>query len=301
MRYFRENEYRYIQLLVLSALAFSFWFYLYLNSQERFSLAHGYGSVSQLKEILGILGISFAFIAALIYHQTKKTPASLLLTAGLGFLVLRSLLHSTHMVNAMEQNISLFEAIFEGENHFLQSLIDASGAFILLLGVITLFNWKGAKNRILGSVLIVEVGLFALILSNTKGDLMLLLNNMMVSHGMALLPAAIAAMPIISFLVLSGLVYKLFTANSSDFKRLLLLGFGLILLRSIVHGVHTIFGLETHFFQSGFDLLGGTVLGVAFFEEIDKEKSPSADIWIISGMFLAFAITYAIFTFFKLR
>ncbi len=301
MRLLRENEYKYVQLLILSTLAFSLWFYLDLTSQDRFALAHGYGSISQVKEILGILGISLAFIAALIYHQTKKTRASLLLTSGLGFLVARSLLHSTHMVNAMEQNASIFEAIFEGENHFLQSLMDTSGALILLLGIITLAKWKGAKNKIVGSVLVVEVGLLALILLNTKGDIMLLLNNMMVSHGKALLPTAIAAMPIISFLTLTILVFKLYTHNNSDFNRLLLLGFGLILLRSIVHGVHTVFGLETHFFQSGFDLLGGTILGIAFYNEIDKKKNPATDVWILSGLFLAFAITYAIFTFFKLR
>ncbi len=300
MRYIKNSEYKYLILLMLSTIAFSIWFYLDLTTQERFALTHGYGVVSQTKEVIGILGISLAFITSLIYHRIKKAKATLLLSTGLGLLVVRSILHSTHMVNSMELNPLLWESLFEGENHFIQSILDVAGALILSWGMIRLAGLERFK-KILGSVLLMETGLLALIMSKTSSDMESLLNNLVVSHGQTLLPTTMAAMPIIAFSLLTFIAYQAYAEKDSDFYRLLFIGFGFIFLRSLVHGIHTVFGAETHFFQSGFDLLGGAILGVGFYKEISKEKNPSTNIWLLAGMFLAFAITYWIFAFFKIR
>lgn len=300
MQYIKNSEYKYLSLLILSTIAFSLWFYFDLTSQERFAFAHGYGAVSQVKEIMGILGIVFGFILSIQYYQIKKARGTLLLSLGLGLLVVRSILHSTHMVNAMELNTIFWEAIFEGENHLLQSIFDVAGALALSWGLIRLTAMVRLQ-KILKLGFLAEVGLLALIMTKANNDMGFLLNNMVVSHGQTLLPTAMALMPIIAFLVLTYTAYSAYAENGSDFYRLLLIGFGFIFFRSLVHGVHTIFGVETHFFQSGFDILGGAILGIGFYKEMDEERKPSANIWILTGMFLALAITYAIFTFFKVR
>ena len=301
MSLLKHKEKKYLYLLILLAFVFSLWFYLGITSKDRFVLAHGYGSVSQAKEMISILGIAFAFIFSLVVYQSKKTNGYLFLTIGLGLLLTRSLLHSTHMINAMEQNSSFFEAIFEGENHFLLSIFDTIGAILLALGILTfLDNKMNAINRIL-QVMVIEVGIFFLILVKSRGDAGLLLNNMVVSHGMALLPVLIAIMPVFAFLALIMVARELYKEKDSEFARLLFIGLGLIFLRALVHGVHNVFGLETHFFQSGFDLLGGIVTGLAYYTTIDKREDSSPEIWAIAGTFLIFALSYSAFTFFRFR
>lgn len=131
---------------------------------------------------------------------------------------------------------------------------------------------------------------------------MMILNNMIVSHGIALVPVLIAVMPVVAFLYLGKLSYDSCQSNPSEFKRLFFMGSGLILLRTVVHGVHTVFGVETHFFQSGFDGLGGIVIASAFYQaEETAGILRSARIWTASTLLLLMATVYSIFTFFKFR
>lgn len=302
MRLINQNEKKYLYFLVLITIIFSLWFYLGLTSGERFSLAHGYGLVSQAKELIGNLGIAAAFVVSLVYYQNKRTKGFLLLTIGLGFLLTRTILHSSHMLNAMEQNSSFFEAIFEGENHFLLSILDVAGAIFLALGVTTFLDKKDASYKLLTSVATLEVGLLALVIIKTNGNATFLLNNMSYSHGKALLPSIIAIMPFLGFLTLTIFAYKLYKEKDTEFNRLLFLGVGLIFLRTLVHGVHTVFGIETHFFQSGFDVLGGIVLSSAYYQiDLGKREDRSMEIWIIVVLFLIIAIIYSVFTFFRFR
>jgi hypothetical protein len=89
MRLVKENEKKYLYLLVLATIIFSTWFYLILTSRERFTLAHGYGGVSEAKELLGTLGIAFAFILSLAQYKIKRTRGFLLLTIGIGMTNIR--------------------------------------------------------------------------------------------------------------------------------------------------------------------------------------------------------------------
>ncbi|MEE8358538.1 MAG: hypothetical protein V3R82_03925 [Candidatus Hydrothermarchaeales archaeon] len=302
MKLINQNEKKYLYFLVLIAIIFSIWFYLGLTSGERFSLAHGYGLVSQTKELIGNLGIAAAFVVSLIYYQNKRTKGFLLLTIGFGFILTRTIVHSSHMLNAMEQNSSFFEAIFEGENHYLQSILDVIGAIFLALGVTTFLDKKDESYKLLTSVVAIEVGLLALVLLKAKGDMMFLLNNMASSHGTALLPSIMAVMPFLGFLALTILAFELYREKDTEFNRLLFLGVGLIFLRTLVHGVHTVFGIETHFFQSGFDVLGGIVISAAYYQvDIGKREDRSMEIWIIVVLLLIIAIIYSVFTFFRFR
>jgi hypothetical protein len=295
------NEMKYLYALFLATLFFSLWFYLGLSSKDRFALAHGYGGVSEAKELVGILGIAFAFVISLIHYQyNKKATGFLLFIIGLGLILSRSILHSTHMVNAMEPNSLFIEAVFEGENHLLLSIFDALGAVFIALGITSFLIEKSDSYLLITAVSILEVALLVLILSKGGGNIMFFLNNMVVSHGRALLPFSIALIPILAFAVPTILTYKRFKEKHSDFTRLLFLGIGFIFLRAVVHGVHTIFGLETHFFQSGFDLLGGVVIGLAYYKEIEKKERSVAP-WIFAGMLLIFALVYFAFIFFKFR
>jgi hypothetical protein len=295
------DERKYLYTLFLAALVFSLWFYFGLTSKDRFALAHGYGGISEAKELVGILGIAFAFVISLIHYQyNKNVTGFLLLTIGLGLILTRSILHSTHMINAMEPNSSLLEAIFEGENHMLLSIFDALAAVFLALGVTSFLTDKRGSKLLITTVGILEISLLVLILSKGGGDVMFFLNNMVVSHGRALLPFSMVLIPILAFFVPTILIYKRFNEKPSDFNRLLFLGVGLIFLRAVVHGVHTVFGLETHFFQSGFDLLGGAVIGLAFYKDIEKKDNSVAP-WIFVGLLLIFALVYFTFTFFKFR
>jgi hypothetical protein len=296
----KPGERKYLYTLFLAALVFSLWFYLGLTTKERFALAHGYGGVSEAKELIGILGIAFAFIISLIHYQyNKKATGFLLITVGLGLILTRSVLHSTHMVNAMEPNTLLIEAIFEGENHLLLSIFDALGAFFIALGVTSFLSDKRGSYLLITVAGILEVALLVLILSK-GGDIMFFLNNMVVSHGRSLLPFSIAFMPILAVFVPTILSRRLFKEKAGDFSRLFFLGISLILLRAVVHGVHTVFGLETHFFQSGFDLLGGTMIGLAYYKDLKKNDN-SVTPWIFAGLFLILALVYFTFTFFKFR
>jgi hypothetical protein len=204
------------------------------------------------------------------------------------------------MINAMEPNSLLIEAIFEGENHLLLSIFDALGALFIALGVTSFLIDRSGSYLLITVVGILEVALLVLILSKGGGDIMFFLNNMVVSHGRALLPFSIALIPILAFFVPTILIRRLFKEKPGDFTRLLFLGISLIFLRAVVHGVHTVFGLETHFFQSGFDLLGGVVIGLAYYKGIEK-KGNSVVLWIFAGLFLIFALVYFTFTFFKFR
>jgi hypothetical protein len=295
------DERKYVYILILAALIFSLLFYLGLTTKERFALAHGYGGVSEAKELIGILGITFAFVSSLIHYQyNKKTIGFLLLTIGLGLILTRSILHSTHMVNAMEPNSLLIEAIFEGENHLLLSIFDALGALFIAIGVTSFLINKRRSKLLVSAVGIFEIALLVIILSKGGGDIMLYLNNMTISHGMALLPILIALMPNLALFAPTILSYRHFKEKPSNFTRLFFLGISLILLRALVHGVHTVLGLETHFFQSGFDLIGGAVIGLAYYKET-KKTDDSIALWIFAGVLLIFAIVYFTFTFFKFR
>jgi hypothetical protein len=295
------DERKYLYTLFLVALVFSIWFYLGLTSKDRFALAHGYGGVSEAKELIGIMGIAFAFVISLIrYQYNKKSTGFLLITFGLGLILARSILHSTHMINAMEPNSLLIEAIFEGENHLLLSMFDALGAVFIALGVTSFLIDRHGSYLFILVVSILDIALLIMILFKGGGDIMLFLNNMVVSHGRALLPLSIALIPILAFFVPTILSYKRFKEKPDDFTRLLFLGIGLIFLRAVVHGVHTVFGLETHFFQSGFDLLGGVVIGLAYYRDIEKKDSSFA-LWVSAGLFLIFALVYFTFTYLKFR
>jgi hypothetical protein len=295
------HERKYLYTLFLAALVFSLWFYFGLTSKERFALAHGYGGVSEAKELIGIMGIAFAFVVSLIHYQyNKHAKGFLLLTIGLGLILTRSILHSTHMINAMEPNSFLIEAIFEGENHLLLSTFDAIGAVFIALGVTSILTDRSSSYLLITIAGILEVALLVLILSKGGGDIMFFLNNMAVSHGGALLPFSIALIPILAFFVPTILSRRLFKEKPGDFTRLLFIGIGLIFLRAVVHGVHTVFGLETHFFQSGFDLLGGTIIGFAYYKDLEKKDNSVAP-WIFVGLLLIFALVYFTFTFFKFR
>jgi hypothetical protein len=159
------GERKYLYTLFLAALVFSLWFYLGLTTKERFALAHGYGGVSEAKELIGILGIAFAFIISLIHYQSnKKATGFLLLTVGLGLILSRSILHSTHMVNAMEPNSLLIEAIFEGENHLLLSISDALGAVFIALGVTSFLSDRRGSYLLITVAGVTEVALLIMIL-----------------------------------------------------------------------------------------------------------------------------------------
>lgn len=70
----------------------------------------------------------------------------------------------------------------------------------------------------------------------------------------------------------------------------------------MVHGIHTVFGIETHFFQSGFDALGGIVIGSAYYQvDIGKRDDRSMEIWVFAAILLTLAVVYSAFTFFKFR
>jgi hypothetical protein len=301
MSLLKENEKKYLYLLVLATIIFSAWFYLTLTTQERFALAHGYGGVSEAKELVGILGIAFAFVISLAHYQSKKSSGFLLLSIGIGLIFSRSVIHSTHMVNAMEPNTSLFESIFEGENHFLLSALDVFGAIFMGLGIAPFLKEKSRYYKLIASVAVISVGILAFILFEMGGDIMLILNSMTVSHGIELLPFLLALIPILAFLVLIMIARDAYNEKAKEFNRLLLLGSGLIFLRTLVHGVHTIFGVETHFFQSGFDLLGGGIIGLAYYHDINEKEDNSALIWTLAGLLLIFAIIYSTFTFFEFR
>ena len=206
------------------------------------------------------------------------------------------------MLNAMEQNSSLFEAIFEGENHFLLAILDVTSAIFLALGVTSFLDKAEMPYKLLTAVATLEVGLLALVIIKTNGNATFLLNNMSYSHGKALLPSIIAIMPFLGFLTVTILAFELYKEKDTEFNRLLFLGLGLIFLRALVHGVHTVSGLETHFFLSGFDLLGGIVISAAYYQLNSGEtEDRSTEIWAITGIFLIFAIIFSIFTFFRLR
>jgi hypothetical protein len=274
------HERKYLYTLFLAALVFSLWFYFGLTSKERFALAHGYGGVSEAKELIGIMGIAFAFVVSLIHYQyNKHAKGFLLLTIGLGLILTRSIL---------------------GENHLLLSTFDAIGAVFIALGVTSILTDRSSSYLLITIAGILEVALLVLILSKGGGDIMFFLNNMAVSHGRALLPFSIALIPILAFFVPTILSRRLFKEKPGDFTRLLFIGIGLIFLRAVVHGVHTVFGLETHFFQSGFDLLGGTIIGFAYYKDLEKKDNSVAP-WIFVGLLLIFALVYFTFTFFKFR
>ncbi len=301
MKLLKEKEKKYLYLLVLATIIFSVWFYIGLTSRERFALAHGYGGVSEAKELIGILGIVFAFVISLARYQNKKTSGLLLLTIGIGLIFSRSLIHSTHMVNAMEPNTSLFEGIFEGENHFLQSILDVFGALFMGLGIATFLDKRSKAHKLIASVAVISVGILTFVMYQMGGDVMLILNSMTVSHGIELLPILLALTPILAFLALIIIAGNAYNEKTTEFNRLLLLGSSLIFLRTLVHGVHTIFGVETHFFQSSFDLLGGGLIGLAYYHDINENEDNSALIWTLAGMLLIFAIVYSAFTFFEFR
>jgi len=301
MELINQAEKKYLYFIILFSLAFSIWFYLGLTSSERFSLAHGYSLASQAKEIIGTLGIAFAFVLSLISYRNNKSKGFLFLTIGIGLILTRSFLHSSHMLNAMEQNSSIFEAIFEGENHFLLSILDAAGAIFLALGIAAFLSKNLKSRKVLAPVVVLELGLFALIILKSGGAIMFLLNNMAASHGKAFLPAIMALMPFLGFLALTALAFELYKEKDNNFSRLLFLGVGILFLRTMVHGIHTVFGVETHFFQSGFDLLGGIIIGSTYYQNLDKKDDSVTKIWILVALFLIFAIIYSAFTFFKFR
>jgi hypothetical protein len=205
------------------------------------------------------------------------------------------------MVNAMEPNTSLFEAVFEGENHFLQSILDVFGALFITLGIATFLDRKSRAHKQIAAVAVIAVGILGFVLFKMGGDVMLILNTMTVSHGIELLPFLLALPPILAFLVLTIIARESYKEESTEFNRFLLLGSGLIFLRTLVHGVHTVFGVETHFFQSGFDLLGGGFIGLAYYYDINEDEDNSALIWTLAGLLLIFAIVYSTFTFFEFR
>jgi hypothetical protein len=111
----------------------------------------------------------------------------------------------------------------------------------------------------------------------------------------------LALIPILAFLALTIIARESYKEKGTELNRLLLMGVGLIFLRALVHGVHTVFGVETHFFQSGFDLLGGGIIGFAYYRDINEHEDNSALIWTLAGLLLIFAIVYSTFTFFEFR
>jgi hypothetical protein len=178
------------------------------------------------------------------------------------------------MINAMEPNTSLLEAVFEGENHFLQSTFDVIGALFIGLGIATFLDKRSRAYKQIAAVTVTAVGILTFSLFKMGGDMMQILNNMNVSHGIEILPFFLALIPILAFLGPSIIARDAYNEKSTEFNRLLLLGVVVILMRTLVHGVHTVFGVETHFFQSGFDLLGGGIIGLTHYQDIkDGEDS----------------------------
>lgn len=302
MELIEEHEKKYLIIILGASTLFSLWFYLLLTSQDRFALAHGYGWVSESKELLGTLGIALALILSIITYTREKQRWVQLVAIGLGLLLIRSVLHATHMINAMEANTSLLESLFEGENHFLLSISDSLGALLIGYGLIHHLREKEkAKRLLLGTATILVIITLAVVIK-AGYDLMGILNSMTISHGLTALPIQIAFMPVLAFLPMTFFSYKLYKQRASHFHRLFFLGSGLLFLRTLVHGIHTVAGIETHFFQSGFDAFGGLLIASAFYQmKVNQERKRDMIIYALAASVLIMALVYAAFVYFRFR